>query len=79
MPKCGSNYDWFYNDNGTLCYNKENYSNLIATKQNNKKLKVVEFTITSPERAIIKLDDESKAVVYSINNKREFGPYYGDE
>ncbi len=79
VPKCNSNYNWFYNDNGTLCYNKENYSSLIATKQNNKKLKVVEFTITSPERAIIKLDNDSKAVVYSINNKREFGPYYGDE
>lgn len=76
VPKCGSNYDWFYNDNGTLCYNKENYSSLIATKHDNKKLKIISFTITSPERAEIKFDNGGGAVIYNENNKRVFGPYY---
>lgn len=76
IPKCSSNYDWFYNDNGTLCYKKENYSNLIDIKNKNKEIKVAEFIITSPERAEIKMDDGRGAVIYNSNNKREFGPYY---
>lgn len=76
---CNENIDSFYENDGNLCYKHENYSSVIATKQNNRELKVTEFTITSPDRAIIKLDDGSKAVVYSINDKRIFGPYYGNE
>lgn len=75
-PKCSGNYDWFYDDNGTLCYKQENYSNLIAKKQNNKKLKVTSFVITSPERAEIRLDNGEGAVIYDENGKRAFGPYY---